>query len=260
MNQMRTALEAAGINSSDYAGYSSSRSRHNLGERERLVSSIAGGGLALYGLTRGTPAGVGFALAGAALLYRGITGHSYLYQAMGINTAENANPNVSVRGDAGFKVDKSITINRSPGELYRFWRNFQNLPRIMNHLESVRDLEGNRSHWVAKAPAGTTVEWDAEIYNEKENELIAWRSLENADVNNAGSVHFEPAAGGTVVRVSLKYDPPGGFLGATVARIFGENPNQQIEEDLRRFKQVMETGEATTTEGQTSGRTASTGL
>jgi uncharacterized membrane protein len=261
MDQMRTALEEAGIRISDFTDNRSRGGRQNVGVPERWVSSIAGGALALFGLTRRTPAGVGLALAGAALLYRGVTGHSYLYEAMGISNPENVNPNVSVRANAGFKVEKSITINSSPDELYRFWRNFQNLPRIMNHLESVRDIGGNRSHWVAKAPAGTTVEWDAEIYNEKENELIAWRSLENADVDNAGSVHFEPAPGGrgTVVRVSLKYDPPGGFLGATVARLFGENPEQQIEEDLRRFKQVMETGEVTTTEDQPFGRTASTG-
>jgi uncharacterized membrane protein len=127
----------------------------------------------------------------------------------------------------------------------------------MNHLESVTTTGEGRSHWVAKAPAGTTVQWDAEIYNEKEGELIAWRSLEGADVDNAGSVRFEPAgAGGTTVRVTLRYDPPGGAVGAAIARIFGENPEQQIEEDLRRFKQVMETGEVTTTTGQPSGRAA----
>jgi uncharacterized membrane protein len=129
----------------------------------------------------------------------------------------------------------------------------------MNHLESVTTTGEGRSHWVAKAPAGSTVEWDAEIYNEKENELIAWRSLEGADVDNAGSVRFEPAAGdrGTTVRVTLRYDPPGGALGAAVARLFGENPDQQIDEDLRRFKQVMEVGEVVNTEGQPSGRAAS---
>jgi uncharacterized membrane protein len=156
-------------------------------------------------------------------------------------------------------VEKSVTVNKSPEELYRFWRNFENLPRFMDHLESVRVEGEGRSHWVAKAPAGTTVEWDAEIYNEKENELIAWRSLEGADVDNAGSVRFEGDAEGssTIVRVSLKYDPPGGVIGATFAKLFGEEPSQQIEEDLRRFKQVMEAGEPPTTEGQSSGRSAS---
>jgi uncharacterized membrane protein len=116
-----------------------------------------------------------------------------------------------------------------------------------------------RSHWVAKAPAGTTVEWDAEVYNEKENEMIAWRSLEGSQVDNAGSVHFTPAPGGrgTQVRVVLKYDPPAGVIGAAVARLFGESPAQQIDEDLRRFKQLMEAGEVATTTGQPSGRAAS---
>jgi uncharacterized membrane protein len=178
-----------------------------------------------------------------------------------MNTAPAANPNVSVRGGAGIKVDMSIIINKSPEELYSFWREVENLPRIMNHLESVRSIGDNRSHWVAKAPAGTTVEWDAEFYNEKENELIAWRSLENADVPNAGSVHFTPVAGGreTEVKVSLKYDPPGGIVGSAVARLFGENPEQQISEDLHRFKQVMETGEIPMTAGQPSGMGAAAG-
>jgi uncharacterized membrane protein len=232
----------------------------NVGQVERWASAVGGGALALYGLTRGNLPGVALALLGASLVYRGTTGHCYAYQAMGVNTAtgETENPNVSVRGGHGNKVEKSVTINRPPEELYRFWRNFENLPRFMKHLESVK-VEGNgRSHWVAKGPAGTSVEWDAEVYNEKENELIAWRSLEGSQVDNAGSVHFEPAASGrgTVVRVVLKYDPPAGKLGAAVARLFGESPAQQIDEDLRRFKQLMETGETATTEGQPSGRAA----
>jgi uncharacterized membrane protein len=147
-------------------------------------------------------------------------------------------------------------INKAPEELYRFWRNFENLPRFMNHLESVTPLGGDRSHWVAKAPAGARVEWDAEVYNEKENELIAWRSLEDADVNNAGSVRFRraPNGRGTEVKVVLNYEPPGGKIGAAIAKLFGEEPGQQIEEDLHRFKQLMEAGEVPTTAGQSSGR------
>ena len=257
MESMQEALENAGItNTQENAGRDS---EVNVGQTERWVSGLAGGALALYGLTRRTWGGAVLALVGGTLIYRGSTGHCYMYQAAGINTAEGPdNPLVSVPAGHGVKVEKSITINKSPEELYRFWRNFENLPRFMNHLESVRTTDGNRSHWVAKAPAGSTVEWDAEIYNEKENELIAWRSLEGADVDNAGSVRFEPATGGrgTVVRVTLKYDPPGGALGALVAKLFGEEPSQQIDEDLRRFKQVMEAGEAATTEGQPSGRSA----
>lgn len=233
----------------------------NVGQTERWISSIGGGALAVYGLTRGNLAGVGLALIGASLVYRGTTGHCYAYEAMGVNTAggEGDNPNVSVRGGHGIKVEKSLTINREPAELYRFWRNFENLPRIMNHLEAVQVTGEGRSHWVARGPAGTSVEWDAEVYNEKENELIAWRSLEGSQVDNAGSVHFRPAPGGrgTELRVVLKYDPPAGVVGATVAKLFGESPEQQLDEDLRRFKSLMEAGEVPTIEGQPSGRGAS---
>jgi uncharacterized membrane protein len=223
----------------------------NVGEVERYASAIGGGALALYGLSRGSLAGVTLALVGGALIYRGVSGHCNMYEAMGVNTAREKGSRASVSGDRGIKVEKSITINRSPEELFSFWRNFENLPRFMDHLESVRTTSQTRSHWVAKAPAGTTVEWDAEIINEKPNELIAWRSLEGADVDNAGSVRFERAASGTTVRVTLEYDPPAGIVGAAVAKLFGEAPDQQIEDDLQRFKQVMETGE-----GQSSGRTA----
>ncbi|HEX5709534.1 MAG TPA: SRPBCC family protein [Pyrinomonadaceae bacterium] len=234
----------------------------NVGQTERWASAVGGGALALYGLTRGSMGGIALALIGGSLLYRGVTGHCNVYQAMGYNTAEGEHNDVaSVKGGHGVKVEKSVTVGRSPEELYRFWRNFENLPRFMNHLEQVRITGEKTSHWVAKGPAGSSVEWDAEVYNEKENEMIAWRSLEGSDVDNAGSVHFEPATGGrgTIVRVVLKYDPPAGKLGAIVARLFGESPEVQIDEDLRRFKQVMETGESATTKGQPSGRRASAG-
>jgi uncharacterized membrane protein len=158
------------------------------------------------------------------------------------------------------RVEKAITINRSPEELYNFWRDFQNLPRFMKHLESVRVTGEGRSHWVAKGPAGTTVEWDAEIYQDRPNEVIAWRSLEDADVDHAGSVRFDRAPGdrGTIVRVKLNYSPPAGVIGATVAKLFGEDPEWQIKDDLRRFKQVIEAGEIITTEGQSAGRPSST--
>ena len=237
----------------------------NVGQTERWASAIGGGALALYGVTRGSLGGVAIALLGAALVQRGYSGHCNVYEAIGYSTGDEAglrnSENVSVPAGRGIRVEKAVTSNRLPEELYRFWRNFENLPRFMNHLESVRVSGETSSHWVAKAPAGRSVEWDAEVYNEKENELIAWRTLENADVASAGSVHFEQTAGGrgTVVRVVLKYDPPAGKLGAFVARLFGENPEQQIDEDLRRFKQLIETGEVATTEGQPSGRSASAG-
>jgi uncharacterized membrane protein len=237
----------------------------NVGQVERWASSVGGGALAVYGITRGSLGGIALALLGAALVQRGVSGHCNVYEAMNFSTAGDASlrnsENVSVPAERGTKVEKSVTINRPAEELFRFWRNFENLPRFMDHLESVSVTSEGRSHWVAKAPAGTSVEWDAEIYNEKEGELIAWRTLEGSQVASAGSVRFETAAGGrgTIVRVTLKYDPPGGKLGSLVARLFGENPEQQIDEDLGRFKQLMETGEVATTKGQPSGRSASAG-
>jgi uncharacterized membrane protein len=158
--------------------------------------------------------------------------------------------------DGAIHLEKSITIDRPPEELYRFWRNFESLPRIMNHLISVREIGGGRSHWVAKAPAGRRVEWDAEITHDRPNELIAWRSLEGADVDNRGVVRFMRAPGGrgTVVRVEMDYSPPAGAIGAKIAQLFGESPEKQVAVDLQHFKQVMETGEIPTTEGQPAGR------
>lgn len=272
---MQEAFEQAGVGGSETGGTGERswgvpgifKGEVNVGETERWASAIGGGALALYGLTRlithGSWGGAVLALVGGSLIYRGTSGHCAMYEAAGINTAGTnqgtKSPVVSVPAERGVKVEESIVINnRTPQELYSFWRNFTNLPRFMDHLQSVTMQGSTRSHWVAKAPAGTSVEWDAEIYNEKDSELIAWRSLPGSDVDNAGSVHFTPAAGGTEVRVVLKYDPPGGVVGAAVAKLFGEAPSQQIREDLRRFKQLMETGAAGTT-GQASGRSAQAG-
>jgi uncharacterized membrane protein len=153
-------------------------------------------------------------------------------------------------------IEKSIAIEKSPEELYSFWRDFTNLPLFMRNLDSVTVLDATRSHWVARGPAGTHVEWDAEIYNEIENELIAWRSTENADVVNAGSVRFQkaPTGHGTFVRVTMNYNPPAGNLGANLAQLLGAEPAQLIKEDLRRLKQLAEAGEIATIDGQPSGR------
>jgi uncharacterized membrane protein len=147
-------------------------------------------------------------------------------------------------------VDEAVTINAPAEALFAFWRNLEQLPRFMDHLVSVHQVDYRRSHWVAKAPAGRTVHWDAEIINEIPRELIGWRTLDGADVVSAGSVRFKPAPGdrGTEVRVRLQYDPPGGRVGATVAWLLGHEPSKTIREDLRRVKQLMETGTRTVLE------------
>jgi uncharacterized membrane protein len=159
----------------------------------------------------------------------------------------------------GVHVTRAITVDRPPEDLYRFWRNFDQLPRVMRKVESVRTTGDGRSHWVARGPAGTRVEWDSEVVTDRPNELIAWRSLDGSTLQHAGSVRFAPAPAGrgTVVTVEMRYRPPGGTVGAMVARLFGQAPEQQLQEDLRRFKQLMETGEIPTTDGQPAGRTRS---
>jgi len=232
----------------------------NVGQKERIASAIGGSALALYGLSRRNVGGVALALFASGLIYRGATGHCQFYSAIGVNHAEKENNQTSVRHDVGVKVEKSVLINKSPEDLFGFWRKFENLPRFMSHLKAVSKTDDSHSHWVAKAPAGKTVEWDAEIINEKENELVAWRSLEGSEIPNAGSVRFTPSptGRGTEVKVSLSYEPPAGKVGVLIAKLFGEGPEQQIAEDLRRFKQLMETGEIATIEGQPSGRVKTT--
>jgi uncharacterized membrane protein len=176
-----------------------------------------------------------------------MTGQQLSRQGNGTESKSNGAGGVSLGRDSksGIEVTESITIKRPRHEVYGFWHNFENLPRFMAHLESVQVLDDRRSHWKAKAPAGTTVEWDAETIEDRPNELIAWRSLPEADVPNSGLVRFKDAPGnrGTEVQVELRYQPPGGKLGSLLAKLFGEEPQQQVKGDLRRFKQVMETGE-----------------
>lgn len=221
--------------------------RTNVGNPERWFSVVAGTALAAYGLTRRSVSGALLAGAGGVLAWRGATGHCPLYGALGLTTAgePDEDRNVSVPYGRGTHVEKSVTVNASPEELFRFWRNFENLPRFMSHLESVRQLGDGRTHWVAKGPPGIDAEWDAEIINEIPNELIGWRSVDGSRVRNAGSVHFTPSTGGrgTEVKVELRYDPPAGLIGAAIAKVFGEDPAHQVEEELRAFKQLVETGE-----------------
>lgn len=231
--------------------------RVNVGRMERWLSLIAGGALAAYAIKRRTARSGAAALAGSALFYRGATGHCHVYQSLGINRSAShafepgtgviadrgSDTRARLGGRRGTNVDESVTINRPIAEVYRFWRNFENLPRFMRHLELVAMREAGISHWVAKGPAGTTVEWDARIINEVDNKLIGWQSLEGSTISTAGSVHFDESERGTTVRVRLQYSPPAGKLGSTVAWLFGEEPSQQIREDLRRFKALLETGE-----------------
>ena len=234
----------------------------NVGTNERIVSAVGGGALLTYGLKRGDNLGIILSILGGGLALRGATGHCQVYDAMDINTSgksRNLNsPYTDSWASGKVHVTKSVTINKSPEELYNFWHNFENLPKFMNHLESVTNLDGSRSHWKTKAPLGYSVEWDAETTSDQENERIGWRSLEGADIPNSGVVEFNPTSNrGTEVRVTLTYEAPAGKLGALAAKLFGEAPSQQVEEDLRRFKRLMEAGMNLQVEGQPSGRAES---
>jgi uncharacterized membrane protein len=226
----------------------------NVGKVERIASAVGGSALIGYALKTRTKGGIALGLLGAGLLYRGASGQCEAYRAFGVNTAETSDEDIA----RDVHIQKSITINETPAHLYKFWRDFENLPRFMDGLESVTKLDETRSHWVANGPGDKRVEWDAEIYNEKEGELIAWRSLPGADVTNAGSVHFEPAPDGrgTYLKVTLNYNPPGGKAAALFAKLFGKEPGQLVENNLKRLKQLIETGEIPTTEGQPSGITS----
>ena len=168
---------------------------------------------------------------------------------------ETSRNKIAVPGNRGVKVVRCCTVRKSAEELYQFWRSLENLTRIIKHPVSVTTLSETESHWKVSAPGKSFVEWDAIIINDHPNELVAWRSKEGADINNAGSVRFEPAPGdeGTEVTVQLEYDPPGGKLAALLAKLTGEEPKQQVAEALRRFKALMEAGEIPTIEGQTAG-------
>ncbi|QLE44356.1 cyclase [Nostoc sp. C052] len=154
------------------------------------------------------------------------------------------------------KVEKTVTINKPAEELYRFWHNFENLPSFTKHIKDVKVYNDKQSHWITRAPLGKSVEWDANIVEDRENQLISWTSVEGADITNSGSVRFKPALNdrGTEVKVVTEYNPPGGLVGDAIAKLFGESPEQQLGDDLHRFKMLMETGEIATTEGQPKGK------
>jgi len=174
--------------------------------------------------------------------------------------AEDAGEEPSSGGtDTGeTRVVAAITVNRPRDEVYSFWRRFEDLPAFMDHVESVSVDDTGSVHWVVKAPAGRTVEWDAELTEDVPGERISWRSLEGADVENSGTVRFADAPGGrgTEIHLDIDYSPPAGALGAGIAKLFGEEPRQQAKDDLRRFKQVMEAGEVVRSEGSPEGQTA----
>lgn len=238
----------------------------NMGHAERWLSVLGGSALAVLAANRRGASGVAMALVGAELIRRGATGHCLVYDALGVTTASDGtaqgphrvgpgSPAATVHASRSVKLERSVTVNRPAAELYEFWKDPRNLPRFMELVESVEPIDDRHARWTAGERMGKPLTWVAEIINDIPNELIAWKSEPNADVANAGSVHFRPAAGGrgTEVKLVVDYEPRGGQAGHLLAKLFGREPDTVMREDLRRFKRLMETGGAPTVDGQSRG-------
>lgn len=232
----------------------------NVAPNERIASALIGVTLGWLAFTKNDSDSMGMraplAAVASFLLYRSVTGNCPMYTALRTGTGSTSDSPVAVIPHGqGIRVEKAITIQKSATELYDFWRNFENLPRFMKHLEAVTVMDDKHSTWRAKAPLGQHVSWNAELIVDEPGTRLAWRSVEPMDIPNAGTVRFKelPSDRGTTVEVTLEYNPPAGMLGALVAKLFGEEPGIQVEDDLRRFKQLMETGEISTNEGQSHG-------
>jgi uncharacterized membrane protein len=225
----------------------------NVGSLERTVSVLAGSAVTLHGLRRGGTGGMLLALVGGAVIKRGVTGHCDVYGSLGVSTAE---PGADAQRSAGVDVSSAATIGKPADELYRFWRDAGNLPRFMTLLEGVEVVSDRRARWKIGAPLGRTLEFEAEITEDVEGERIAWRSVEGAMVKHTGEVSFHsaPAGRGTEVRLRLNFTPPGGAVAAAVGSLFDGAAEMKLRGDLKRFKQLVETGEIATTDGQPSGR------
>lgn len=204
----------------------------NVGEQERWISMISGAALTIYGLTKKDVAGAALSLTGGYLFYRGQTGHCVIYESMGVNTNKSAQST---------SIHKSIVINRSPEDVYRFWHNLENLPRFMDHLESVSVLSARRSHWTARTPGGIRFEWDAEMTEDIPNQKISWRSLPGSDVQNEGTVEFRRTYdNGTELTLNVGYAAPEGSIGPLASKMMDYISSRQLKKELQQFKNLVE--------------------
>jgi uncharacterized membrane protein len=216
--------------------------RPSIGALERVAALTTATAVVAYGLSRRSLPGVCLAAAATPIAYRGLAGD---WPRVRNRQSSHAITRAALGGKRGVPVRESVRLEKPIDEVYRFWRHLENLPKFMNYLEEVTDLGNGRSRWIAKGPAGTRVEWEAEIINEVENKVIGWQSLPGADVITAGSVNFDTARNGrsTQVSVHFQYAPPAGRAGSLIAMVFGREPSQTVREDLRRLKQLLEAGE-----------------
>ncbi len=221
----------------------------NIHPLERRASTIAGGVFLLRSLIRSSLTDTALA---AALLYRGVTGHSYLYQALGVSTAGQG----AQSQDDAPEVERSITIEKPLGELYRFWRDPQNLSQIMGSFADVTPAGDNRMHWRLHGPLGQNMEWDTQIVEDRASELLSLKSVDGAQLPNEITMRFRPAPAdwGTVATLNFRFEPPAGALGNSAAKLLGAVPRVLAEKALRRFKSLVETGEIPTLERNPSAR------
>ena len=228
----------------------------NVGDVERWASAIGGSLFVAQGLRSRSLPGIALALFGGGMIYRGMTGHCGAYQALKIDTSDKHRSETDDHVHHGRLIKHVTIVDRPAKELYDFWRNEENSPKFMSNIKAVIKTGEKTSHWVSEGPFGKTFEWDSETINDDPGRMFAWKSLPGAAVNNAGAVHFDPATGGRGTKVTLEvnYEPPGGMLGVAVSKLIGQDPDGISKENLRRFKQLMETGEIATIDGQTSGR------
>lgn len=215
----------------------------SMSQIEDWSAAVTGGLLMLFGMSRRSWPGLCLALAGTPLVYRGVTGA--WPDALLAHPDDTGHTRAALGADRGVHVREAVRLEKPIAEVFDFWRKLENLPRFMQHLESVTDHGEGRSTWIARGPAGLRVEWNAEIINEVPNQVIGWRSTEGADIVTAGSVNFDMVRNGTSTQVTvhLQYEPPAGRAGDLIATLFGRAPSQTIREDLRRLKQILEAGE-----------------
>jgi len=247
----RVALQAIRDSDRDQA----TTSRINVGQVERWASGVGGGLLIVHGLRKGTFGGLALSLLGAALAYRGATGHCQAYQALDIDTSGKHRADDSEAVFKGVLVKHSTVINRTPAEIYEFLKVPGNHQRTGDYVESVTLTPEGNWHWVMKGPFGATIRFDSHLINDKPGELIAWKTLPGADLPNAGSIRLAPAwdGRGTEVTQEMNYEPPAGIVGATIAKLFPQDPEKIVRENLRHLKQILEAGEIPTTHGQPVG-------
>jgi len=230
--------------------------KQNVNQVERIASTVLGGALLIRSITRRSP---GRGVIGIALLNRGITGHSYLYQALGVNTANGSKQQKIEAADGVPVIERSITVEKPANELYHYWRDPQELSKILGNFGNVTMVDGNRMHWRMDVPFWRKMEWDTQIVEDRPGQVLRWESLAGASMPNQGAVRFSPAPGdwGTETKLYFRFEPPGGMLGRTAVKRLNLVPRLLVERVLRRYKSLAETGEIPTLERNPSARLGS---